>query len=140
MQKYFIDTCIWRDFYENRFSPSGRNLGKYATNIFIKIIKRKDKILFSEGLIKELKGFYPIQEINNMLQLLSLNNILQKVEVTSNEFKEAKILSEKRKIPFIDCLTAVQSRNHNAIAISQDKHFLIDLADISKVKRPQDIN
>jgi len=51
VEKYFIDTCIWRDFYEDRFSKSGRHLGKYVTELFIKILKRKDKILFSESII-----------------------------------------------------------------------------------------
>ena len=51
MAEYFIDTCVWRDFYEDRFSKSKKPLGKYAADLFIKILKNKDKILFSESLI-----------------------------------------------------------------------------------------
>ena len=39
MQKYYIDTCVWRDYYENRFSKSGKPFGKYAACLFMKIIK-----------------------------------------------------------------------------------------------------
>ena len=48
--KYFLDTCIWRDFYEDRFGKTGRPLGKYASNLFMKILKNKDKIVFSESM------------------------------------------------------------------------------------------
>ncbi|MBN2368106.1 hypothetical protein JXC34_03730, partial [Candidatus Woesearchaeota archaeon] len=57
-KKYFLDTCIWRDFYENRFGQGGRPLGKYATDLFMKIMKKKDQILFSKSLVMELKRDY----------------------------------------------------------------------------------
>ena len=42
-KKYLLDTCIWRDFYEDRFSKINRPLGKYAHDLFMKIIKNKNK-------------------------------------------------------------------------------------------------
>jgi len=138
-QKYLLDTCIWRDFYEDRFSNKGRYLGQYANDLFMKIIKNNDKIYFSVSLVKELSIKYNDKEIFDMLNILFLINSLIKIEVTKTEINEAKILSKKRNLPFTDCLCAVQARNHKAILISQDKHILINLSDITITKRPEDI-
>src|SRR3989344_8005590 len=98
---YLLDTCIWRDFYENRFSKVGRPLGKYATDLFMNILKNKDKILFSEALIWELKKDYEEKDVNHMLNLLFLNKTLVRIEITKEEYLEAKKLSQLRNIPFI---------------------------------------
>ncbi|MFH1209862.1 MAG: PIN domain-containing protein [archaeon] len=136
MKKYFIDTCIWRDFYENRFSKAGNPLGKYATDFFLKTIKNKDKILFSDTLIIELGSFYNKYEIYNMLNFLFAIELLVKVEITELEFIESKNLCKQRNIPLGDCITAVQARNHNATVITQDNHFFNDLKDIALVEKP----
>ena len=138
-ERYFVDTCIWRDFYENRLSKSGNPLGKYAAELFMKILKDNDKILFSESLVWELKKDYNNEEINEMLSLLFVNKVLFKVEITKEEHLEAKSLSFERGIPFADCLNAVQARNNNAVIVSQDEHFQ-ELRDIAKIIKPQEIN
>ncbi|MBN1376960.1 PIN domain-containing protein [Candidatus Woesearchaeota archaeon] len=139
VKKYLIDTCVWRDFYENRFSKNKKPLGKYATKLFTKIINNNSQILFSKSLILELKNDYDEKEINDMLNLLFFNKILKKIEITKEEYSEAKRLVKERNIPFIDCLNAVQARNHKAIMVTQDKHFFQKLNDIVKAKRPQEI-
>lgn len=139
VEKYWLDTCIWRDFYEDRTSKSGKPFGKYATKLFMKILKNKDKILFSESLIWELKRDYYEKDINDMFKLLFVNNVLVKIDITKEEYSESKKLSQERKIPFVDCLNALQARNHNAIMISQDEHFHKNLLDITKTIKPQDI-
>ncbi len=70
MKKTFhlMDTCIWRDFYENRFSKAGNPIGKYAADLFIKVIKTKSRILFSEALVWELKRDYSEKEIERLLK------------------------------------------------------------------------
>lgn len=136
-KKYLLDSCIWRDFYENRFSRSGNPLGKYATDLFFKILKRKDKIIFSEILIKELKRDYDLKSINGMLNFLFLNKTLINIEITKYEIIEAEKLAKKRKVPFGDCLNAIQARNHNFIMVSQDQHYFKDLNDITKTIKPQ---
>lgn len=139
-EKYLLDTCVWRDFYEDRFSKSGRPLGQYATDLFIKILKNKDKIVFSEALIWELKKDYKEKEIYDMLNLLFLNKILVKIEITKEEYSEAKKLAQERNLPFVDCLNAVHARNHKAILVSQDEHYLRSLSDISKTVKPEQIS
>ena len=136
---YLLDTCIWRDFYENRFSKIGRPLGKYATRLFMKILKDKNKILFSEALILELKKDYEERDVNDMLNLLFLNKTLERIEITKEEHLEAKKLSQERNIPYIDCLNAIHARNHKAMMISQDDHYFKNLIDITKTIKPEDI-
>jgi predicted nucleic acid-binding protein len=137
---YFIDTCIWRDFYENRISISGRHLGKEASELFMLIIRKKDRILYSETLIWELKKDYQEHDIKSMLNFLFLGGILQHVEISKEEYEQARKISEERALPFVDCLNAIQARNHNAIMVSQDRHFTVDLNDIIRTKRPSEIN
>ena len=138
--KYLLDTSVWRDFYEDRFGKTGRPLGKYASDLFMKILNRKDKILFSETLFWELKKDYTQEEIHQMLNFLDLCNVLQKIEIQNEEYKEAKSLAENRDIPLVDCLNAIHARNHKAVMVSQDRHFLKDLVDITNTKRPEEIN
>lgn len=138
-EKYLLDTCIWRDFYEDRISKSERPLGKYATNLFVKILKNKDKIIFSEALIWELRKDYEEREIYDMLNLLFLNNVLVNVSITREEYSEAKKLAQERSLPFIDCLNAIHARNHKAILVSQDEHYLKYLSDVSRAVRPEQI-
>ncbi|MBW2974958.1 PIN domain-containing protein [Candidatus Woesearchaeota archaeon] len=138
-KEHLIDTCIWRDFYENRFSKSKNPIGKYAADLFMKVLKRKYTILFSEALVWELKRDYDEKEINDMLNLLFINKTLVRIEITKEEYQEAKKLSEERHIPFIDCLNAIQARNYKAVMVSRDEHFINNLSDIVKSVKPEDI-
>lgn len=135
---FLIDTCIWRDFYENRVDKSKNLLGEHASKLFIKILKNNYKILFSESLLWELKKDYNERDIKDMLTLLIINNNLMNIKITKEEYSEAKILSEKRDIPFVDCLNAIQARNNKATVITRDRHF-DKLSDIAKVLKPEQV-
>ncbi len=137
--KYFFDTCIWRDFYEYRYSKSGNPLGKFAYQLFKKIISNKEIILFSEALIWELRKQYSSEEINTMLNFLFLTNTLKRIDIDEKDFNYAKQLSQERNLPKIDCLFALQAKKYNAVLVSQDKHLIQDLRNITKAKRPQEI-
>jgi len=135
---FYLDTCIWRDFYEGRFGQRGKPLGKYASLFFIKIMKSNNKILFSDVNHNELRQAFSIKDINNMLQLLFIIGILGKVESTKEDALEANYIRKKRSIPFGDALHAVIARKNNAIMVSRDKHFL-ELTDIVEVKKPEEL-
>lgn len=105
----------------------------------MKILKNKDNILFSESLIWDLKKDHNEREIKDMLNLLFINNILFKIEITKKEFQEAKKLSQEINIPLTDCLNVIQAKNHKAIMVSQDKHYFKNLSDITKTIKPQEI-
>ena len=136
---YYLDTCVWRDFFEGRMNKAGKPIGDYAARLFMKILKNKDKVLFSEALALELKKDYNEEDIKDMLSLLFLSGILIRVDITTEESTEAKILSSQRNLPFVDCLHAIQARNHCAIMVSRDKHFINNLSDVIKTIRPEEI-
>jgi len=135
---YLLDTCIWRDFYENRISKQGKDFGSDAAKLFIKIIMEKGKILFSEILVEDLRRCYSEKEIIEMLGLLELNKVLVKTAISKEEHIEAKKLSKERKLPFTDCLNAVLARTNDALLVSQDRHFE-KLKDIARTARPKEI-
>ncbi|MFH0869628.1 MAG: PIN domain-containing protein [archaeon] len=139
-QKYIVDACIWRDFYEDRISLVGRPLGSYAYEFFVKILKKKNVILFSKVLIIELRLRYSHEEIDELLNLLGHMGKLSRIEITEEEDVEARELALKRKIPYNDCLNAIHARNHGAVLISQDKHVIHALSDICESSRPEKVS
>ncbi|MFH1505926.1 MAG: PIN domain-containing protein [archaeon] len=138
MARYYFDSCIWRDHYENRFGPKGRPLGKYATALFMKIMKDGNTLLFSKFILNELRLSYTMEEINVMMNLLYVAQVLKKIEIQSEDRIEAEKIAKDRSLPLTDVLHAILARNNNAIMISQDKHFQ-RLKDIVEVKRPEEI-
>ena len=136
---FYLDTCIWRDFYESRFSKGGAPLGGYASSLFMNIMKKKGIVLFSDALIRELGIDYDEKEINDMLGVLFANNALVRLNIAKEEHLEAKKLSCERNLPYIDCLIAVQARNNSAVLVTQDSHFFEKLSDITRPVRPQEV-
>lgn len=140
MQKrYYLDTCIWRDHYENRHGPQGRQLGNYATRLFTKIMKDKAAIIFSTHIVHEMKKAFAPEEIEEMFQILFLLNILKKIEITKKDWEEAKKMSQERNVSKSDSLHAILARNNNAILITQNLKDFKKFSDIITIKRPEDI-
>lgn len=137
-EKYYFDTCIWRDHYEARLSLSGKPLGEYASKLFAKIIKDKDILLFSDLIVNELKIGFDEEEINNMLNILFVSGILKKVDINKEDFQKAKRIGNERNLPTGDVLHAIIAAKNNAILVSQDKHIQ-ELQDIVKIKKPEQI-
>ena len=137
-EKYYFDTCIWRDHYENRYGFGGKPLGEYATKLFIHIIRNKDILLFSEFIIRELKSDFDGGEINDMLNVLFMAGILKRVEVSEENYKEARKIGISRNLHPGDVLHAILARDNNAILVSQDEHHQ-RLKDIVEVKKPEQI-
>jgi len=137
-EKYYLDTCIWHDHYENRIGKTGKILGEYATNLFKKIIDNKDKILFSKLTYSELKTSYSQEEVDDMLNLLFLMDILEKVNISDSQLLESIKISSERNIPRGDVLHAVLARDNQVVLVTQDKHFEA-LKDITIIKKPEEI-
>jgi predicted nucleic acid-binding protein len=138
-EKYYIDTCVWRDHYENRHGPGGRPLGDYATALFTKIMKDKDTIIFSEHIIYELTKAFASEDIEEMFHILFLMNILKKIEVTKGDWDEAKKMAHERDVSPSDSLHAVLARNNGAILITQNIRDFDKFTDMIVVKRPEDV-
>ncbi|MBW2965348.1 PIN domain-containing protein [Candidatus Woesearchaeota archaeon] len=138
-KRYILDTLIWRDFYEDRVNLDGKSLGKPASEVIKKIFRSHATILFSEGLIWELRKRYTDSEISELLNIFFQSGILVRVQITREEHSEAERLASSRKIPLVDCLNAIHARNHNAIVVTRDPHLLNAHSDIAKSVRPKNV-
>ncbi len=136
--KFYIDTCIWRDFYEARFSKKGNPIGDYATSFFKKVMKNKDFLLFSELNIEELLIKYDKDEINYMLGILFRIGILKRIQIKEEHRSKARRISLLKNIPNPDALHAILAKENRAILVTRDKHFRI-LKDTIKIKKPEEI-
>ncbi|MBU2638715.1 MAG: PIN domain-containing protein [Nanoarchaeota archaeon] len=138
MQKrYYLDTSIWRDFYENR-KDRFRPLGEWAFELFKKIIREKSAVLYSEATFKELRDYFSIDEIKRIFSIVAGKGLLEKVEISQEQKRGAGNLCNIRNIPFNDCLHAVLARDNSAIMVARDHHFEL-LADITESKKPEEL-
>ncbi len=135
-EKYYIDTCIWKDYLENR-SDKFRPLGDWALRLINKIIKEDGLFIFSDHLIIELEKQYSAEKINDLLGIIP-NKLVNKIETKEEQAKEALYLKNKLNIPFGDALHAVLARDNNAVLVSRDKHFYELTKEVS-IAKPEDL-
>lgn len=135
--KFYLDTSIWRDYYEDR-SDSHKQLGKLALQLLQKIIEEENIILYSDLVVQELMTKYSKEEISGILSILYNIGLLEKVNTSKAQAKEAADLCKKLNIPFGDALHAILARDNKAVMVTRDKHFLL-LADIAEIKKPEDL-
>ncbi len=133
--KYYIDTCIWRDYLENR-EDRFRPLGQWALSLFQLIQENDDLVIYSDLVIRELKLRFKEEEIISCLQTLAHNPLL--VPITDKQIEEAEIVGRIRKIGTADALHAILARDSDAILVTRDAHYM-DLVDIATIKKPEDL-
>ena len=135
-EKYYFDTSIWLDFFENRNEPNLPK-GDWAHKLLNKVTENNDKIIYSDIVLLELGiSGYQIYEIETLFE--KIKPIIIFIESTEKHLQKAKDLSLKRDIPKGDALHALIARDNRAILVSLDNHFK-KLLDITKFKKPQDI-
>jgi len=137
MIKYYLDTCIWVDYYENK-SDRFRPLGDWALELLNKILQNKDLILYSDMIVEELKNLYKNDEIEKIFKIIKDENLLIKVNINNLQAKEAATLCKSRSISFGDALHAILARDNGAILVTRDNHFL-ELTDIADIKKPEEL-
>ena len=94
--KYYLDTCIWRDLHENRVDRF-RPLGEWALRLINNIIENKDKVLYSELTVIELKIKFNENKENRAS--IPINNfILTLPNPIITPIKEVRITVKKEEI------------------------------------------
>ena len=68
-QRFYLDTSIWRDYYENR-SDSSKQLGRLALQLLLKIIKQDGQIFYSDFVVQELMIKYSKEEISTIFSII----------------------------------------------------------------------
>lgn len=136
IEKYYIDTSIWMDLYEDRKGYDNEPLGDYALKLF-SLIKAKNKILvITDLLIRELEMNYSLAEINGMIN--PFKEIIEKIIATKEQREEAYKIAKERNVPPGDVLHAIIARDNKLILITRDKDFR-KLNDISKHHKPEEL-
>lgn len=135
MAKYYFDTSIWRDYYEDR-SDNIRPLGEFALQLIRKIINDRGVIFYSDWVIKELSVEYSEEDIIKIFE--SSKDVLLKVDISRFQVREAAGLCKARDVAFGDALHAVLARDNNAIMVSRDNHFF-ELMDVVEVRKPEEL-
>ncbi len=136
MENYYLDTCIWRDYFENR-KDRFRPLGEWAFRLLKKIIYNKEKVMYSDLVVSELLNYFDRDKIKEIFSIVK-NDFLEKVDIKKHHGEEAFDLKEKEGIPFGDALHAVLAKENNAILVTRDKHFR-KLLKIVKIRKPEEL-
>jgi len=134
-EKYYLDTSIWMDYYEDRTDPS-KDIGESAFKLLSKLLASKSKIVVSTFLLRELETAYSLDKIRGLT--MHFEKLMEKVDVSDKQREEAKKIAEERGVPKGDVIHAILARDSNAILVSRDKHFQL-LKDICEVVKPEDI-
>jgi len=135
MKKYYLDTCIWRDYFENR-EDRFRPLGEWAFRLIKKIVGEGNLILYSELIINELRGFYSEKEIKDIMGIVPSNFLIE--VKTRNYVKKAFELSKKVKIPKSDAFHAILAKDNKAVLVTRDKHFHELYKEVT-IMKPEDL-
>ena len=134
-QKYYLDAAIYIDYYNNR-RDRFRPLGDWAHRLLALIETKGDVLIVSDFLIAELESHLSKREVKDILS--TYKGIIRKIEFTDKQFKEAKELANKRRVPLGDVLHSIIARDNDAILVTRDHHFE-GLNDISVPHKPEDV-
>ena len=134
-EKYYLDTSVWMDYYEDRTDPS-KDIGEFAFKLLCRLLASKSKIIVSTFLLRELETAYTLDKIRGLTY--HFRKLMEKVDVSDKQREEAKKIAKERGIPKGDAIHAVLARDNGAILISRDKHFQL-LKDICEVMKPEEI-
>lgn len=133
--RYYFDTSIWMDFYEDR-KDFEKDLGYYAFKLLMRINDSGGRIIATKMVFYEISLFYPDDKIRGMTNYFK--DIIDIVEITDEERIESENISNTYNIPFGDALHAVAARDNDAILITRDRHFE-KLRHICRVMKPEDL-
>ncbi len=136
-KRFYVDTAIWRDYYENR-EDNLRPIGEWAFAFLNKALSEKDIILYSHLIEEELRVKYKQTEIDAIFSIIEDTGLLQKVEIGQIQIKEAAKLCKQKSIAFGDALHTILARDNNATLITRDRHFL-ELLHIAEIKKPEEL-
>lgn len=118
--KYYVDTCIWRDYWEDR-SDGLRPLGEFAYKFFMNL-KHDDMILYSDVIIAELSNDFDSEMISRIFSIVP-KSCLMFVRSDFGMRIDARKLSLQQDIPFGDALNILLAKKHDAILVTRDRHY-----------------
>ena len=135
-QKFYLDTAIWRDYFEDR-KDGIRPLGEFAFQFLKNCEKKGCIVLYSEVVVHELRRDYSDERIKQVFS--SFWHFLEIVPIFDEQYLESKKLSRiKTESHESDVLHAILARDNKAVLITRDFHFET-LRDIVEIKAPEEV-
>lgn len=136
MKKFYLDTSIWRDYFEDR-KDNIRPLGEFAFQFLRKCLKEKAVVVVSDKVIEELEIDFSKEQLKQMFS--GFEEIIVEVMHAKEQVEEALTLLKKfkRAFPFADILHSIIARDEDAILITRDKHF--EKIGIVEARFPEDL-
>lgn len=122
MTVYYIDTCIWRDFAEDRTDGS-RPLGEWARAFLKKAFADRHPLVWSVVVEQELTSVPHRSYILKVRREFEVAGLIVTVSHTYEQLREAAILSRDLRVPLDDALHAVLARDADAVLVTRDTHF-----------------
>ena len=121
-RKFYLDTAIWRDYFENR-SDGLRPLGEFAFQFLKRCGKRKDFVIVSSAVRKELLDYYSKEMARNVFS--SFKNTIIEIDYSKEQADETFTfwIDHKKKFPLYDVLHSILARDNCAVVIARDRHF-----------------
>lgn len=137
-RKFYLDTAIWRDYFENR-GDGIRPLGEFAFRFLKDCKETSAEIIVSDVVVAELDAYLPKAQMDSIFS--SFKDIIRNVAYTAGQASEARGEWKKRNmaLPFKDVLHAVIARDNGAVLVTRDSHFFDMLASIVDVQKPEEI-
>lgn len=135
-KRYYLDSCIWRDYFENR-SDRFRPLGDWAFSLIKLIIQENNLIIYSDLIEEELNVGFSEKDIKKIISIVPKENLVR-IESSSEQLKEAIQKAKKLNIPVKDALHAILARDNDAIMVTRDKHFY-ELSERLTITKPEDL-
>jgi predicted nucleic acid-binding protein len=132
--RFYLDTSIWIDFYEDRKGYNDEPLGEYAWKLLSMILLGNYQIILSDINLFELSDYYSIEQINGMIK--QFDHLIVRAFRTRDQIARAKKISEERNLPRGDVLHALIAKENSAIFIARDNHFRL-LKDIIEYHKPE---
>jgi predicted nucleic acid-binding protein len=136
MERYYIDTSIWIDLYEDRKGYNGEPLGDYALRLFSLLSQGRNRLIMTNILFLELSKRFSLEQVRGQLQPFEAR--IDRIVSTPEEEDEAILLANERAVSRGDALHAILARDHQLILVARDRHFK-KLVDVAPSYKPEDI-
>lgn len=120
MTKYYVDTCIWRDYWENR-QDNLRPLGEFALKFFNNL-DSDDIVYYSNLTLEELSGEYSDEIISSILSVVGIN--LRFIRLENRHFSMASSIAKTGLLHRTDALHVAAARELEAKFVTRDKQIL----------------
>ena len=141
MEKVLVDSNIFLDYYLDRKSGVVP-IGEFAFQFMKSTIECNYFLILCEESIWEMAAVLNITEEDVFQKVLSGLIVKRKFELINPspiQKKEAKNISQKRNVPYVDALFAIVARDLRIIVVTRDKHFFEELGDVVSSVKPEEL-